>query len=732
MVNAVINRYRQSFNKLLLSIIAALAISLCMIVICSTFAEFIYTNQLANYSSQGLIVLLMGSATITLVTALFSSQPVAIADCQDEPLPLIAIITSAVCAQMSNSALCFQTVLLAIAITTTFTGIFLYTLGKCRLGNYARYIPFPVIAGFLASVGYLLILGGIKQAIDWHGWDSLTLAHFNQPLVLFKMIVVATFSLFFYFVLHKYKTNPLIMPLAILMSLVLFYLLIYINHFSIDELRNAAILLKPLHHVTYLSTIKTIQWQQIEWFMLAKMAFNILIVAIISALSLLFMATSIESEMGQDINFNHELRISGISNILGGFTGASVGYPGLALTMLNDKFRLASRSVGVFCAIIIFTVVMFFSHMISYIPIVLLDGILIYIGIDTLQKWTINIKHKVSAKEFDIILSILFIVMISDIFYGVLFGLILSIITFVLQYSKVDCIKYAISGNEVISSRQRDIIAQQLLQRHGNDYLYVKLQNYLFFGTAMTISDYLQQALQTHLQLKYIIMDFSHVSGIDSSISASFDKIKQHAKKYQVMIVLTAMSPAIYLSFAKTGIFSSATQWLTYIACHDDAITWCEEQILSSAHYRENDSLPMATYLNTIIAHQVDNEAIYQYFETIALKKGDILFHANDLANDLYYITSGKLSVQTQDRRHKLLTIGPGNIIGEIGLYLQTPRSATIYIEQDSILEKLTAQSFYHMQTEQPLLAAMFHRVIIKILSDKMLTMNKRLEHLAL
>jgi len=56
------------------------------------------------------------------------------------------------------------TIIAAFMITTMITGLFLLLLGRLKLGNLVRYIPYPVSGGFFAGIGYIFVEGGITVA----------------------------------------------------------------------------------------------------------------------------------------------------------------------------------------------------------------------------------------------------------------------------------------------------------------------------------------------------------------------------------------------------------------------------------------------------------------------------------------------------------------------------------------------------------------------------------------
>ena len=66
-----------------------------------------------------------------------------------------------------------------------------------------------------------------------------------------------------------------------------------------------------------------------------------------------------------------------------------------------------------------------------------------------------------------------------------------------------------------------------------------------------------------------------------------------------------------------------------------------------------------------------------------------------------------------------------------MGFYRQVPRTANVIAEAPSIVYQLTRQSFDKMQSEDPTAASLFHKLIIRLLSDRLEFADQSQRHLA-
>ena len=96
--------------------------------------------------------------------AIFSSYAGTIAIPQDRVAPIVALMATLIIHEMPGATpeTIGVTVLAAIATSTLLVGLVLFFLGAYKLGNIVRFTPYPVIGGFLAGSGWLLLIGSFR------------------------------------------------------------------------------------------------------------------------------------------------------------------------------------------------------------------------------------------------------------------------------------------------------------------------------------------------------------------------------------------------------------------------------------------------------------------------------------------------------------------------------------------------------------------------------------------
>ena len=143
------------------SLIALVNISVAMSVAALLFAQ---TDPLLMV--PGIAILLIGTLVTGLGGTLFSDLNSVICAPRNGLVPVFAVMVSSIYVSFGSeySIGVEATIIVAIMVTTLISGLFLLLLGRMKLGNLVRYIPYPVTGGFFAGIGYIFIEGGLTVA----------------------------------------------------------------------------------------------------------------------------------------------------------------------------------------------------------------------------------------------------------------------------------------------------------------------------------------------------------------------------------------------------------------------------------------------------------------------------------------------------------------------------------------------------------------------------------------
>jgi NTE family protein len=97
-----------------------------------------------------------------------------------------------------------------------------------------------------------------------------------------------------------------------------------------------------------------------------------------------------------------------------------------------------------------------------------------------------------------------------------------------------------------------------------------------------------------------------------------------------------------------------------------------------------------------------ERDALCAEFETIALKRGDVLVRQGDVANALYLVISGRFVVTIEGHEGVLAEIGQGQPIGEVAFLAGGTRTATVHAMRDSLVLRLARHEFDRLIAKLP------------------------------
>ncbi|WP_017305634.1 SulP family inorganic anion transporter [Spirulina subsalsa] len=574
---AVLFSWTEEFQprNLLSSFLAGWVTGIIGVIRGISYAALIFSGSLAEHLNLGVGIAVYSTAAISIIVALMSSLPGMIATPLAAPTAVLAVLAAAIAQQMQNdpTEVMLLTVIAAIALGSLCTGLFLFLLGICQLGKVISIIPYPVVGGFMAGTGWLLVRGGVQvtceHPLTWQELPSLLdwsiLSHWGVGLV---------FALLLLWLTQRYR-HYLIMPGTLISAIALFYLTLLLTHTPLDLARTQGWLLGPfpaggLWHPLTFSQLPTIHWGLLgqQWGTVATLMF-------ISLVSLVLTNSGIELAVEREIDLNQELQAVGMANIAAGLGGGMAGNQALPSTILVHKMSAAHRLAGVFKTIPCATVLILGAHFLEFFPKPILGALLFYLGLDLLLQWVYQAAFKFPLWDYGIILLILIIINTVGFLQGVLVGIALSLLLFVIQYSQVNIIRPDCSLSPSTPPQNTSLL--ELEESVTNHLYYLPLQGFIFFATANQLLDTVQHevmAARPH-PLRFILLDFQHVTGIDSSTVLNLSKIKKIAANHQIILGFIGLNIQVKALLIRGQILEENNSRIKEFSDLKSGLTWC-------------------------------------------------------------------------------------------------------------------------------------------------------------
>lgn len=704
-----------------------------VLLLMTSLALLVFSGDLAAFAPRGIGIYLFGSLIMQLVVALTSSMPGLIGSQQDSPVAILSVVAVTIFATMNGAPADakFITILVTIILTSVVAGLFFIVIGAFKLSRFVRFIPYPVVGGFIAGTGFLLVRGALGMMLG----KTLSLANLgmlfrSENLLLwlpgFVFGVIALIA-------SRRSKHILTFPVLLVGAIIVFYLAIGISGYSLNEARVMGWLLGPFPQGTLWKPWDLSLLTQVDWNLIASQSGSIVAVALVSITALLLNASALELITQKDMDLNKELIALGFANIVGGLAGASVGYHHVGVSSLSFRMGIYNRLVALCAALVSALALLFGASALSLIPAFLGGGLILFVGLSFLTEWLYDAWFQLPHIDYGLVWVILIVVAWLGFLPGVGIGVVIATVLFVVNYSRIDIAKDALTGQSYQSNVERAFEQRLLIKQHGEAILILRLQGFIFFGTSQSLVNRINQRVKDDSleKLRFLILDFQHVTALDASAIFSFVRLKQMADTHGFYLVFSDVHREIKAKLARSGLNEEDTL-IRFHPTLDYGMEWCESRLLleegGSTIIRAGS---LRGQLRKMLSSAEEIEKFMTYLEKMQAQQYHILINQGDEPDCMYFVDSGEVTTRLQMSKGRFIRLKSqrgGTMVGEMGLFLKQSRTATVVASEDSVLYKLSLEAYHRMMHSDPELAFQLHQWIARVLSTRVAENNSTLD----
>ncbi len=703
-----------------------LVASLLLLATAFSYGALIFTGPLQPFLGQGVAAALITTAVVSIFAALTSNFPTATAGPSGNTAALLA-------AMMVTLAPVLSTVppdqALALAIAglggaALLTGIALFALGWKRLGKLVRFVPYPVVAGFLAATGWLIISGAIRMATGVPLSRS-ALQHFAEPHTALLTGITVLWAAALWLLTARFK-NPLTLPLALIAATLLGHGVIAVLQLPEDTVRQYGLMFSAPADSHPVIPLITGEYLRADWTALWPVAGDLLAVAVMGILGVLLNSTIIELATGIDADIDRELRMLGMANIASALAGGFVGNVQVTSTLTNRAAGGTGRFSGVVVGLVACAVLIAGGQVIGYVPRFVLAGLLIQLGAKFIWDWGVLSRRSLPLRDWLVVVVILLIAAERGFLEALLFGVLAGCVIFAVDVSRIRVIRHQFGLDERASSVIRSTEESALLAEHGGQVQVLELSGYLFFGSAYSVQERVTR-LATESKPRDVIFDFSGVTGINSSAGACFAKIRDVLHKNGVRQVMAALSPA-------SAVLLSASSGLDDRVCRHDhldkALEEAEEMLLSTHSTTRRSRWSLVGWLAEALGSHEFAEALCAHLSPARGDADSYLCRQGDPTDSLIFVEVGPVTVILERPGLPPLRVrvfGAHTLVGEIGFFLGVPRSASLLAAPDAVAWALGREAFEDLKKTRPDDLSALFIYIIRLQSERLTFANRQI-----
>lgn len=715
----------QKFRAALTDVFAGAICSILSIAYCLSYAALIFTGPLEHVLSYGVAATFLSAAIGGSIVALRSSLPFAIAG----PDSSVSVVMAAMVATlvhrlaMHGGTEFLVPTLVAMSLTTALTGLLLCILGLARAGRAIRFVPFPVIGGFLGATGWLMILGAVQVAADQRP-ELANLGAFANVAIAAKLAAGLIVAIALHLALRRSK-NPLILPGVLLAAFVATYVVLLSSGFSVAEAQAQGWMFGSQPAAGLISPWQPTTLRSFPWTALPPLAGDLVAVMFVTVINLLLNTTGIEIATRTEANIDRDLKVLGLANIATAALGGYVNCTSLSRSILVRTAGATSRISGLTVAAISAALLVADPSFLGYVPKYVLAGLLFFLGAGLVYQWLIQSARQLQRIDYLSLIAIALLIINWGFIAGVLTGVVIGCATFALSVSRVNAIKFSFDGSEYRSSLDRGPQEQSLLADHGQEIQGMALQSYLFFGSTNRLYQHVKALLARQRGCRFLIFDFHRVTGIDSSATQSFAQIKQAATEAGAKIVLVNLTPELERVFRNARVIADD---VTVAIDLDRALESCEQGIIEMHRAEVSDSRSLRAWLSEALGDAQLANSLAEYCRRLEVQSGDIIAKQGEPAASMHFILDGRVGIIVdlpEGRTTRVRSLGRHTTVGEMGLITRSPRSATIQAEAASVLYELDADAFDRIKREHPAISQALLAYVIRVMTERLSFANR-------
>ncbi|MGD8556633.1 MAG: SulP family inorganic anion transporter [Chromatiales bacterium] len=477
---------------------------------------------------------LYGAVLVGLFAALFGSTPTLISE-PTGPMTVVmtAVIANLVAANPENGmAMAFTVVMMA--------GLFQMLFGALKLGNYVTLMPYNVVSGFMTGIGIILIVLQLGPFLGQATPPGGVIGTFSSLQELFGNIqpietglALMTFVLLVFFPNRFRRFIPPQLLALIIGTLISLYFLTEVDIRRIGPIPTG---------------LPELQLPSFTTDQMLVMVFDAAVLAVLGSIDALLTSVIAENLTRKESNADKELVGQGIGNLASGLFG---GIPGAGATMgtvVNIQTGGRSALSGLTRALLLLIVVMWAADLTAEIPLAVLAGIAMKVGVDIIDWSFLKRAHRVSWKTTAIMYGVIALTVFVDLIAAVAIGVFIANLLTIERMAKLqsDSVKTFQHGRNA----DLDWDEQTLLQRANGKILVLSLGGPLFFGMAKTISRQ-YAVLEGH---EVLIVDLTEVPSLGVSSSLSIEKLILEDKEQQRPVFIVGMTDEVRKRLGKLGL----------------------------------------------------------------------------------------------------------------------------------------------------------------------------------
>jgi len=440
--------------------------------------------------------------------------------------PITVVVAAIVASYPGNFKLIFATILLA--------GLFQILLGISKVGNFIRYVPYPVISGFMSGIGVIIIILQINPllGLETQGTPIKTILNLGDVLSKFNLqsLILGLVTLLIVFRTPA-KIGRIVPPsLIALISITVVSVLLGFNVNRIGEIPTG---------------LPNFQFPVISLEDIMVIIPLALTVAILGAVDSLLTSLVSDSLTKQTHNSDKELIGQGIGNTISALFGGIAGAGATMRTVVNIKTGGKTPLSGIIHGVFLLVLLLGAAPLASHIPMTVLAGILIKVGFDIIDYKFMKVINHAPRRDLAVMVLVFVLTVFDDLIFAVGAGIVLSCLLFASRISR----KFKITIDDYKQTHQHEE-EEHIEELSRYKIRMVNIDGEFFFGSASRVLTRVDDLLGT----EYLVINCESIPDMDISAVFALEDIIVRMRDKGIKVFLVLADKSVTKQFLRLGV----------------------------------------------------------------------------------------------------------------------------------------------------------------------------------
>ena len=695
------------------------------------FGVAVYAPLGSSAAAQGALAGLLGATALGIVAPLFGGTPRLIS----APCAPAAAVMSAFALELASDGGSHgpERALLLMMLVALLSGTLQIGYGLLRGGTLIRYVPYPVVAGYLSGVGVVIFIKQLPALLGLEQGTALldvlsAPARWQWPAMVVGAVTIALM------VLAPKLTRRVPGPIIGLVAGVLVYfglgavavpqlLSLEGNRFVIGELAETS---------GSLASALTARWSAmpaLSWADVGVLVPVALTLSVLLSIDTLKTCVVVDALTRSRHDSNREMIGQGIANLgsalIGGMPGAGTSGPTLVNVASGARTRLSSVTEGGLSLV----AYLLLAPLVAWAPLAALSGILMVVAYRMFH-WDAFalLRQRSTVLDFAVIAAVIVVSVSVGLITASMVGVGLAIVLFIREQIRGTVIHRKVHGNQYSSRQQRLPDEMEILERDGERMLICELEGNLFFGTTDQLLVQLAEDLQ---HCDYVVLDMRRVRSVDFTAVHMLEQMQRQLAERGAHLLFSNVpteSPSgqdLREYFDEVGLVTPASTVPIFDQL-SEAVEWAEDRVLEVAGRRtQQEGPPLVLEELDFLAGRKEEtrEALAAVMVSRSCAAGEHVFRHGETSDEIYFIRNGKVKIVlpgTDGSALHMATFGRGDFFGDMAFLDRGVRSADAIALKPTELFVLSRAKFDEVAAQHPRLARQLFSRLARVLAIRL------------